>query len=52
MASKLNLARDMAKWDNIIDLLSLSREEIYTRDLPCLSVARAVEAGLPPVVYD
>ena len=48
----LKLMREMAKRDGSIDLLSLSREEIFTRDLPCISVARAVDAGLLPVVYD
>ena len=48
----LKLMRDMAKQDNTIDLQTLTREEIYTRDLPCLSVKRSVEAGLLPVVYD
>lgn len=34
-----------------VDLRTLSREEIYQHDLPCQSVARAVEAGLlPPVI--
>ena len=48
----LKLMREMARRDGSIDLLTLSREEIYTRDLPCISVARAVDAGLLPVVYD
>lgn len=48
----LKLMREMAKRDNTIDLLTLTREEIYTRDLPCISIKRAVEAGLLPVVYD
>lgn len=48
----LKLMREMARQDNSIDLLTLTREEIYTRDLPCVSVKRAVDAGLLPVVYD
>lgn len=48
----LKLMREMARRDGSIDLLTLRREEIYTRDLPCISVARAVDAGLLPVVYD
>ncbi len=48
----LRLMREMAKRDDSIDLLTLGREEIYTHDLPCISVARAVNAGLLPVVYD
>lgn len=48
----LKLMYDMAKADNTIDLRTLTREEIYSRDLPCISVKKAVEAGLLPVVYD
>jgi hypothetical protein len=48
----LKLMREMARRDASIDLLSLSREEIYSRDLPCISIKRAVEAGLLPEVYD
>ncbi|PKN74133.1 MAG: hypothetical protein CVU50_00750 [Candidatus Cloacimonetes bacterium HGW-Cloacimonetes-3] len=48
----LKLMREMARRDYTIDLLTLTREEIYTRDLPCISISRAVEAGLLPVVYD
>jgi len=48
----LKLMREMAKEDPSIDLLTLTREEIYTRDMPCISIKRAVEAGLLPVVYD
>jgi hypothetical protein len=29
-----------------IDLGTLTREEIYQQDLPCISIKRAVEAGL------
>ena len=48
----LKLMREMAKQDPSIDLLTLTREEIYTRALPCISIKRAVDAGLLPVVYD
>ena len=48
----IKLMRDMAKQDNSIDLQTLTREQIYTQDLPCISVKRAVEAGLLPQVYD
>ncbi len=36
----------VAKADQTIDLKIITRDEIYTRDLPCISVTRAVEAGL------
>ena len=36
----------LAKADPTIDLRTLTREEIYARDLPCISVKRAVEGGL------
>lgn len=48
----LKLMRKMAKQDSSIDLLTLTREEIYQRDLPCISVKRAVDAGLLPAVFD
>jgi len=48
----LKLMREMAKRDSSIDLQTLTREEISSRDLPCSSIKRAVEAGLLPVVYD
>jgi len=48
----LKLMRDMARQDDTIDLQTLTRAEIYARDLPCISIKRAVEAGLLPVVYD
>jgi hypothetical protein len=38
-----NLQRSAPEY---IDLETLSREQIYANDLPCLSVRRAVEAGL------
>ena len=42
----LRLMHAMAKDDPTIDLRTLTREEIYARDLPCVSVKRAMEAGL------
>ncbi|MEF3694945.1 MAG: hypothetical protein V3576_06310 [Candidatus Cloacimonadota bacterium] len=48
----LKLMREMAKRDASIDLQTITRDEIYARNLPCISVKRAVEAGLLPVVYD
>jgi len=35
-----------------IDLATLTKEEIYTLDLPCISIKRAVEAGLLEEVKD
>lgn len=35
-----------------IDLESLGREQIYAQDLPCISIKRAVEAGLLDPVPD
>lgn len=40
----------MAKDNPQIDLLTLSREQIETQNLPCKSVKAAIEAGLLPVV--
>jgi len=40
----------MAKMLPSIDLKTITRQEIYDNDLPCLSVKRAVEAGLLPWV--
>jgi hypothetical protein len=48
----LKLMREMAKQDSTIDLITLTREDIFTKDLPCISVKKAVEAGLLPKVYD
>ncbi len=42
----LHLMYAMAKRMPDIDLSTLTREEIYSRDLPCISIKRAVEAGL------
>lgn len=46
----LKLMYAMAKADPGIDLRTLDREEIILRDLPCLSLKRAVEAGILPAV--
>ena len=35
-----------------INLAFITRTEIYERDLPCISVKRAIEAGLLPRVKD
>jgi len=48
----LHLMYAMAKRMPDIDLSTLTREEIYTRDLPCISIKRAVEAGLLDKVTD
>ena len=48
----LKLMRQMAKESPGIDLRTLSREDIYTAHLPCISVKSAIEAGLLPQVYD
>lgn len=40
----------MAKAIPAIDLKTLTREEIYAGDLPCISVKKAVLAGLIPAV--
>lgn len=48
----LLLMHNMAKAYPEIDLRTLTREEIYTRNLPCISVKRAVEAGLLPEVHN
>ena len=47
----MKLMYDMAKADDSINLMTITREEIYSRDLPCISVKKAVDAGLLPVVY-
>ncbi|PKN78622.1 MAG: hypothetical protein CVU48_07815 [Candidatus Cloacimonetes bacterium HGW-Cloacimonetes-1] len=48
----IKLMYDMAKQLEGIDLRSLTRDEIYLNNLPCISVKSAVEAGLLPAVYD
>jgi len=45
------LMRDMAKQNPSIDLLTITREYIYLHDLPCISIKKAVDAGLLPRVY-
>jgi hypothetical protein len=47
----LKMMYNMAKEDPTIDLRTLTREEIYSRDLPCISIKSAVEAGLLPEVF-
>ncbi|PKN71418.1 MAG: hypothetical protein CVU50_10105 [Candidatus Cloacimonetes bacterium HGW-Cloacimonetes-3] len=42
----LHLMYALAKAQPEIDLSTLTREEIYAQDLPCISIKRAVEAGL------
>lgn len=46
----LKIMRDMAKQDPSIDLVTLTKEEIYVRNLPCICVKSAVDAGLLPKV--
>jgi hypothetical protein len=46
----MKLMYAMAKQDPTINLKTLTREEIYTQDLPCISVKKAVEARLLPAV--
>ncbi|MDD4309560.1 MAG: hypothetical protein PHO32_04210 [Candidatus Cloacimonetes bacterium] len=48
----LKLMYAMAKADPGINLRTISRTYIYDHDLPCISVKKAVEAGLLPEVYD
>jgi hypothetical protein len=40
----------MAKTIAGIDLSTITKQTMYDRDLPCLSVQKAVDAGLLPVV--
>jgi len=40
----------LAKNDPLINLKTITRQEIYDRSLPCISVLNAIEAGLLPVV--
>ncbi len=47
----LKMMYAMAKADPTLDLSTLTREEIQQRELPCLSLKRAIEAGLLPRVY-
>jgi len=50
----MKLMFNMAKTLPGIDLATLTRQQIYDENLPCISVKAAVEAGLLPVVrgYD
>jgi len=48
----VKLMREMAKLNPAIDLKTISREDIYQNDLPCISVKKAIESGLLPQVYD
>lgn len=48
----MKIMYDMAKQDSTIDLKTLTRDEIYARDLPCISIRKAVEAGLLPPIFD
>ncbi|HNW24081.1 MAG TPA: hypothetical protein PLE33_02800 [Candidatus Cloacimonas sp.] len=46
----LRLMTNMAKRNPDIDLKTITRQQIYQENLPCISVKNAVEAGiLPPV---
>jgi hypothetical protein len=47
----LKLMYNLAKADPSIDLRTITREYIFEHDLPCISVKKAVEAGLLPEVY-
>ena len=47
----LKMMYNMAKQESSIDLRTITKEEIYSRDLPCISIKRAVDAGLLPKVY-
>jgi hypothetical protein len=40
--------RDMAKRDTTIDLITLTREDIFTKDLPCISVKKPWKQGYSP----
>lgn len=40
----------MAKTVPDIELSTITKQEIYDRELPCLSVNRAIDAGLLPMV--
>jgi hypothetical protein len=35
-----------------VNLATITREEIYARDLPCISVVRAIDAGFLPKVKE
>jgi hypothetical protein len=46
----MKLMFSMAKTIPEIDLSTITKQEIYDFELPCLSVNRAVDAGLLPEV--
>jgi len=46
----IRLMYEMARQDPEIDLRSINRTIVYSRDLPCKSLCRAIEAGLLPRV--
>ncbi|MDD2230259.1 MAG: hypothetical protein PHY48_12710 [Candidatus Cloacimonetes bacterium] len=46
----IHLMHNMAKAMPEVDLTTITREQIYAQDLPCISIKRAVEAGLLPEV--
>jgi hypothetical protein len=48
----LKLMYAMAKADPTIDLSTLTREDIYEKDLPCITLKRSVESGLLPKVWE
>lgn len=48
----LSLMYEMAQKIPGLDLRTISRTEIYEQNLPCISVMRAVEAGLLPPLGD
>jgi len=48
----LHLMYALAKQMPEIDLSTLTRQQIYAQDLPCISIKRAVEAGLLERVND
>ncbi len=48
----LKLMHKMAHEDPTLDLRTITREYIYEHDLPCISIRKAVEAGLLPKVLD
>ncbi len=47
----LKMMYAMAKADPTIDLRTITREEIFERQLPCISLKKSIEAGLLPQVY-
>jgi len=48
----LKMMYRLAKLYPEIDLITITRDYIYANDLPCMSVKRAVEAGMLPPVTD